>query len=142
MQGKLPVKKLHPDAKLPTRTNPGDAGLDLYTLDSASVEWGDKIKLPTGIAIAIPEEHVGLILDRSSMGSKGISRLAGVIDSPYRGEILVVLANVAGDGPIDIQAGDKVAQLLVIPIALLDPQWVEELDETDRGTKGFGSSGR
>ena len=112
--GKLPVKRLHPDAKLPTRNNPKDAGLDLYTINGARIEYGDRYKFPTGIAVAIPDDHVGLIFDRSSLGAKGISRLAGVVDSVYRGEIFVPLANVAGDAHVVILPGDKIAQLVVV----------------------------
>jgi len=151
MQGKLPVKKLHPDAKLPTRNKLTDAGLDLYTVKGVTLTIGNRVRLSLGIAMAIPVDHVGLILDRSGMGNKGVRTLAGVIDAGYRGEVQVILGYVAAeqldDGSaiaddVEIKVGDKIAQMVIVPVTMLDPEWNDDLDETDRGMNGFGSSGR
>lgn len=133
-------KKLHPDAKL-TRGSANSAGYDLYSLQSTCVPPHGKIKLPTGVAVEIPPGYVGLILDRSSMAAHGFRQLGGVIDSDYRGEIFVVLGKVSG-GEYSIMAGDRIAQLVVVPCWTAEPQEAEELSATQRGEGGFGSTGR
>ncbi len=140
----LKIKKLHPDAIIPQRANPTDAGLDLYSTHDQDIVWSSSAKIYTGIAIALPENTVGLIFDRSSMGVKGISRLAGVIDEAYRGELIVILNNAASENrqTIHIHRGDKIAQILIMPKHTPEIEVVDELNETDRGSKGFGSSGR
>jgi dUTP pyrophosphatase len=144
----LKTKRVAPNAKLPVRNNPNDAGLDLYALEKVEVDFGVVVKVKTGIAIELPPGTVGLILDRSSIGSKGIKVFGGVIDSDYRGEILVVLGRVATNWddnifePYTINEGDKIAQLVVLPILLPIPYEVSELTDTSRGVNGFGSSGQ
>lgn len=145
----LKTKKLVSSAKLPARNNPNDAGLDLYALEDISIDYGTIAKVKTGIAVELPPGTVGLILDRSSMGSKGIKVFGGVIDSDYRGDIMVVLRNIGTklllDGePLayEIKAGDKIAQLVILPILLPIPYEVSELTDTARGINGFGSSGQ
>jgi dUTP pyrophosphatase len=135
----IKVKLLTPTAKLPTRNNPTDAGLDLYA-DEDVLIWGYE-KIRTGVAISIPEGYVARIAPRSGLAVKfGIDTLAGVIDSSYRGEVLVVLSTSTGE-PFSVERGDKIAQLLIQPVELWTPELVDELDETERGEKGFGSSG-
>ncbi len=143
-KSQLKIKKLKSDALLPVRANPTDAGLDLYALHDQNIAWSTSAKIETGIAIALPKGTVGLIFDRSSLGIKGVSRLAGVIDQAYRGEIIVALSNTASKNreTIEIKRGDKIAQLLIVPILTPEVIEVDELDQTDRGIKGFGSSGR
>lgn len=150
----LHCKKLYEDAKLPTRAYEHDAGWDLYvhnlnSLPGAPLKYknmyraGEIATVYTGIALAIPNGYVGLIMDRSSMGSKGISRLAGVIDSGYRGEVIVKLTKVAGEKMdyLWLSHGDKVAQLLIVPIPATKLVEVSDLPPSERGEKGFGSSG-
>ena len=142
MQLLLKTKRLTESATLPTRNYPSDAGLDLYADETVLITEQIKI-IKTGIAIELPYGTVGLILDRSSMGSRGIKVFGGVIDSNYRGELLVGLARVAGSvhNMQVVQKGDKIAQLVILPILLPEIYEVQELTETDRGEKRLGSSG-
>lgn len=137
----LPIKKLTPDAKIPERAHATDAGLDLFTLTEVVLEKGGTSVLSTGIAMAIPEGYVGLIWDKSGLAAKnGITCLGGVIDSEYRGEIMVTLANLGAD-TYTITKHQKIAQLLIQKIELPKLEEVETLDDTTRGEKGFGSTG-
>lgn len=136
----MKFKKLHPDAQLPTRQSKDAAGYDLHALVYSIVHPGQVTKIGTGVATAIPENHVGLILDRSGLATKkGIMRLAGVIDADYRGEIVVALTT-AIDSTALLQAGDRIAQMVVVPCVMTNSYWVEELDATERGDNGFGST--
>ncbi len=135
------IKLAHPDAKVPTKNNFEDAGWDLYSIDRGEISNGYTRLIKTGIHIQIPRGFVGLIWDRSGMACKhGIHRIAGVIDSGYTGEIVVALSNLTGKRHM-IECGDKVAQLIIQKIPL-HVRWetVEELDASNRGSKGFGSS--
>lgn len=136
----LKVKRITESARLPVRTNPSDAGLDLYADEDVRLLQNTTTKISTGIAIELPYGTVGLFLDRSSLGSKSIHNFAGVIDSSYRGELFVVLHN-AGTTTYTINKGAKIAQLVVLPILLPTAYEVNELTSTERGDKGFGSSG-
>lgn len=137
------VKKLHPDAIMPTRANPTDAGFDLYALDD-SVAWPRKrVLVRTGIAMEIPEGHVGLIWPRSGLAVKhGIDVMAGVVDSGYRGEIKVLLQNTDPDLVHKIHKGDRIAQILIQPIVTPELVEVDDLGESERGADGFGSTGK
>ena len=136
----LQVKKMNPEAILPTRHHEDDAGLDLYCLEEAYLEPQYGKVCRTGIAFAIPKGFVGLISDRSSMAKRGIKTAGGIIDAGYRGEVHIVLWNLSKD-PIQVKPGERIAQLMIIPIATPTVMEVSELDETARGAKGFGSSG-
>ena len=141
--GSIEVQKLDPNATIPTRANSTDAGYDLYAqIDSSSTIINPKeIKLiSTGIAMAIPRGYAGLIWDRSSMGVKGIHRFAGVVDAGYRGEIKVCLYN-SNDRPYLLNSGDRIAQILIQKVNDFYLREVDNLNETDRGSGGFGSSG-
>ncbi|NTW15436.1 MAG: dUTP diphosphatase [Candidatus Moranbacteria bacterium] len=139
---KLEIKRLHPDAVLPIRAHPGDAGLDLYATEGSALSPGERRIVPTGVAIAIPEGYVGLIMDRSGLAAKhGITNLGGVIDSGYRGEWKVIMLNTS-DEPYEVASGERIAQMLVVPIALPEVCEVSELDATIRGEGHFGSTGR
>ena len=137
----LKVRKIHQDAKLPEYGHWGDAGLDLFSSKDFVLEKGQVEPIPTGIQVAIPDGYVGLIWDKSGVSLKGVHRLAGVIDSGYRGEVKVVLINL-GDGPFIIDKGMKIAQMLVQPITKVDVVEVDDLEETSRGEGGFGSTGK
>ena len=137
---KLAIKRLTTTAKLPTRGSEHAAGLDLYAAHGETILGRRHRIIGTGISVAIPGGHVGLIWPRSGLAARyGLDVLAGVIDADYRGEIRVVLAN-HGQIDVDIEAGERIAQLLIQPITMLEP--IEaELDDTDRGQSGFGSTG-
>lgn len=139
----LPARLTHPHAELPTRAHPTDAGLDLAASETTHIAPGVVTLVPTGVAVAIPEGHVGLLAARSSLATKKAMTLAngvGIIDSDYRGEIKVPVI------PLDdchnlIQAGQKIAQLIIMPIALPTVEVVSELPDSERGHGGFGSTG-
>lgn len=137
----LPIQKLHPQAKVPTRAYEHDAGLDLTTVEEGVLKPGEGRIFKTGLAVAIEPGYVGLIWDRSSMGKRGVKTLGGVIDSGYRGEIGVILWNLSKEDQV-IQPGERIAQLLIQTIATPQTQEVQTLSTTDRGAGGFGSSGK
>ena len=137
----LPIRKLDPAAVLPTRAHHDDAGLDLYGLEDAVVAPGEGKLLRTGVAAAVPAGHVGLVCDRSSLAKRGLKTAGGVIDAGYRGELGVVVWNISSQ-PQSVKKGERIAQMLVIPIATPAPVEVADLGETARGAGGFGSTGR
>jgi dUTP pyrophosphatase len=141
----LRVTRLRDDARLPGRAHPGDAGLDLHAAETATLAPGQRTSVGTGIAVAIPEGHAGLVLPRSGLAARHGITLAnapGLIDSGYRGELRVLLLNADPTHSYEVSAGDRIAQLLVVPFAHALPTEVEALDESARGLAGFGSSGR
>ncbi|MCW2987332.1 MAG: deoxyuridine 5-triphosphate nucleotidohydrolase Dut [Solirubrobacterales bacterium] len=141
----LPVAKLKDEALLPTRAHEGDAGLDLYACEAAHIGPGERWSVGTGVAVEIPAAHAGLVLPRSGLAREhGISLVnsPGLIDSGYRGEIRVLLLNNDPAETFRIAPGDRIAQLLVAPIALAEPVEATALAESVRGPAGFGSSGR
>lgn len=137
----LKVNKIHPEAKLPKYSHKGDAGLDLFSSVDCVLKRGEVKPVPTGIRMAIPEGHVGLVWDKSGVSLKGVHRLAGVIDSGYRGEVQVVIANLGGES-FEVKKGMKIAQLLVQPVLEVQVVEAEDLEETSRGEDGFGSTGK
>lgn len=146
----VPIKLLHPDAKLPTRADPGAAGYDLYATESAyivgtrsdAVLPDSRAIIPTGISLVIPEGYYARIAPRSGLAAKhGIDVLAGVVDSSYRGEIKVILVNLSSEG-FSVYAGDRIAQLIIEKCHDADWQVVDTLPESARGAGGFGSSGQ
>jgi dUTP pyrophosphatase len=140
----LPVQRLDPRAILPTRAHPGDAGLDLHALEPAELQPGERASIGTGIAVAVPEGYAGLVLPRSGLAARhGISLVnaPGLIDAGYRGEIRVLVLNTDPSFSWKLQAGERIAQLVISPVALPDPEEVAELGSTSRGVGGFGSSG-
>jgi dUTP pyrophosphatase len=141
----LRVVRLHPRATLPARAHPDDAGLDLHALEAATLAPGERASIPTGIAIEIEPGHAGLVLPRSGLAARhGISvvNAPGLIDSGYRGELRVLLLNNDSSASFDVEAGDRIAQLVLIAVAIAEPVEVTQLSETPRGVGGFGSSGR
>ncbi|CAI2719073.1 dUTP diphosphatase [Nitrospina watsonii] len=126
---------------VPAYAHPGDAGADLYAAEDALIPARGRTLVATGIRIALPAGHVGLIWPRSGMAVKqGIDCGAGVIDAQYRGEVRVLLFNHSDDD-VTVKKGDRIAQLLVQQVARVEFFPVEDLDETARGANGFGSSG-
>jgi dUTP pyrophosphatase len=140
---KLKVKKISSGARLPVYQHPGDAGMDLFAAEDVRLEAGAVRAVPTGIKMAIPEGFVGLIWDKSGISLQGVHRLAGVVDSGYRGEVKVVMVNL-GKEPHVFKQGQKVAQMLIQPVHPVEivDAGEGELDETSRGEGGFGSTGR
>ena len=140
----LRFARLDPQARAPERAHADDAGLDLRAIEPVELGPGERAGVGTGLAVAIPPGHAGLVLPRSGLAAKhGISLVnaPGLIDPGYRGELRVLLLNTDRRQAVRIGPGDRIAQLLVVPFATLEP--VEgELGETERGTGGFGSSGR
>jgi len=137
----LKIKRIHADAKLPSYGHLGDAGLDLFSADDVVLEKGQVLDVPTGIKVAIPEGYMGLVWDKSGVSLRGVHRLAGVIDSGYRGEVKVVLVNLSEE-PFVISKGMKIAQLLIQHVTAVKVVEVEDLGGTPRGEGGFGSTGK
>jgi dUTP pyrophosphatase len=140
----LPFRKLAPDARLPGYAHPGDAGLDLASAVDAEVAPGERAMIPTGVAVAIPRGHAGLVLPRSGLASREGLTLAnspGLIDAGYRGEVTCAVVNLDRQRAVSIKRGDRIAQLVIIPVQVVEPRWAEELPQSERGEGGFGSSG-
>lgn len=139
----LPLRRLHDDAVVPSQAYPGDAGLDLAACERVEVAPGERAVVGTGIAVAIPDGYAGFVQPRSGLAAEhGITLLnsPGLIDSGYRGELRVVLHNADARTPFVVEPGMRIAQLVVLPVAEVEPAEVEELPATERGVRGFGSS--
>jgi dUTP pyrophosphatase len=143
MELRLSVKRLRECAHLPEYATAGAAGLDLYAcLDEAvEIPSGEGALIPSGVAIAIPDGMVGLVRDRSSLAVQGLLTVAGVIDSDYRGEVMVAVRN-AGKNAALVLPGQRVAQMLIVTCPQVAVDESAELPSTVRGTGGFGSTGR
>src|ERR671930_2174604 len=140
----LPFAKVRPEGQLPGAQHPGDAGLDLRAAVGATVKPGERAMVPTGVAVAIPDGHAGLVLPRSGLASKRGLTLAnapGLIDAGYRGEVICAVVNLNRTVPVRISRGDRIAQLIVVPVAAVEPHWVDQLPPSERGERGFGSTG-
>jgi dUTP pyrophosphatase len=139
----LRVQRLRPEAVVPARAYSGDAGLDLSSCDRVELAPGERALVPTGIAVAIPEGYAGFVQPRSGLAAKhGISivNTPGLVDSGYRGELLVNLVNSDPRQSFTVEPGMRIAQLVIIPIPELELVEVDELPESERGVRGFGSS--
>jgi dUTP pyrophosphatase len=141
----LPLRRLRDDAVVPRQAYPGDAGLDLASCERVELGPGERAVVPTGLAVAVPDGYAGFVQPRSGLAAEhGLTILntPGLIDSGYRGELKVVLHNTDRTTPFVVEPGMRIAQLVVLPIAELELVEVEELPETERGVRGFGSSSR
>jgi len=140
------ITTLHPDATLPSYANEGDAGCDLVAVEDVLLPAaGGRAMVPTGIAIALPAGHAGFVLPRSGLSSKhGVTcvNAPGLIDAGYRGELKVALINHDPVSDYRVKKGDRIAQLVVLPVPMAHFVQVDELSDTTRGGGGFGSSGR
>jgi len=139
----IPVRRLHDDAELPSRAYEGDAGYDLAACGRHELGPGERATVPTGLAVAIPEGHGGFVLPRSGLAARNgitIVNAPGLIDSGYRGEVQVVLLNTDPAAPFVVEPGMRIAQLVVLPVAEVELVESDELPETERGVRGFGSS--
>src|SRR5688572_5770173 len=141
---KIPVLRLDEGLPLPTYAHPGDAGLDLYAAEDVSLAPGDRAAVATGIAVAIPKGYAGFVHARSGRAIKqglALVNAPGLIDAGYRGEIKVIVINLARNHKIQIARGEKIAQLVVQKVTPVEPVEVEVLSVSDRGEGGFGSTG-
>jgi dUTP pyrophosphatase len=139
----LPIRRLRDDAVLPERAYAGDAGLDLAACDRHELGAGERATVGTGLAVAIPEGYAGFVQPRSGLADRhGITivNAPGLVDSGYRGELRVVLLNTDAREPFVVEPGMRIAQLVVLPVPELELVEVEELPESERGVRGFGSS--
>lgn len=141
---RLEVRRLDPTLPLPGHQRPGDAGVDLHAAEDVRLVPGARAVLGTGIAVAIPEGFCGLVVPRSGLAARaGLSLVnaPGVIDSGYRGEVKLVLINHDPRSHVVVERGERVAQLLVVPVATVEVVEREELPPSERGAGGFGSTG-
>lgn len=143
--GVLLVQRLDPDVPLPRYAHPDDAGLDLHASEAVTLQPGERTLVPTGLAIALPQGHVGLVHPRSGLALRdgvGMVNAPGTIDEGYRGELAVILINHDAHEPVTLARGDRIAQLVVQPVTHVQVVEADELPDSERGRGGFGSSGR
>ena len=139
----LPVQRLRPGAVVPQRAYAGDAGLDLSACERVEIAAGERAVVGTGVAVAIPEGFAGFVQPRSGLAARhGITivNTPGLVDSGYRGELRIVLLNTDAREPFVVEPGMRIAQLVVVPVAEVEPVVVDDLPQTARGVRGFGSS--
>ena len=138
---KIRVKRLHADAQLPCHNRDGDAAMDIRSVESCVIKAGQKHIVHSGLAFEIPKGYAGLVWDRSGLAAKhDLHTMAGVLDSNYRGELMIVLKNLS-DNDFEVSVGDRIAQLLVQPVQEIEVEESDELSDTERGEKRFLSSG-
>jgi dUTP pyrophosphatase len=141
---RLAVRRVHPAAILPAHSYANDAGFDLHAVEEATLDPGDRASVRTGIAIEVPERHAGLVLPRSGLAARhGIALVnaPGLIDAGYRGELRVLLLNTDRAATFMVAPGDRIAQLVIVRAERPDVVEVQELADSERGERGFGSSG-
>lgn len=141
---KLPIKRLDPSVELPSYAYGGDAGLDLRSNEDVMLEPFERRLVATGLAIAIPDGYAGFVQPRSGLALReglSMANTPGLIDAHYRGELKVCTINLDPHNPIHIERGERIAQLVIQKVPVVELEEVDELDETDRGCGGFGSSG-
>jgi dUTP diphosphatase len=139
----LPVRRLRRDAALPARAYAGDAGLDLAACERVELGPGERARVPTGLAVAIPEGYAGFVQPRSGLAARNgltIVNTPGLVDSGYRGELVVILLNTDREMPFVVEPGMRIAQLVVLRVPEVAPVEVDELPASERGVRGFGSS--
>jgi len=141
----VPFQRVRPEGELPAAQHEGDAGLDLRAAIDVTVAPGERAMVPTGVAVAIPDGHAGLVLPRSGLASKlglTLANAPGLIDAGYRGEVICAAVNLDREAPVEIRVGDRIAQLVIVELPSVDAVWVDELPPSTRGEGGFGSTGR
>ena len=139
----LPIRRLRDEAVVPSRAYEGDAGLDLTACERVELAPGERALVGTGLAVAVPEGHAAFVQPRSGLAAKHgltIVNTPGLVDSGYRGELKVILLNTDPHTTFVVEPGMRIAQLVVLPVPRIDPVEVEELPESERGNRGFGSS--
>jgi len=138
---KIKIKLLHPDAIMPSYAHPGDAGLDIYSLEDCVIAPQKIKRFNLGFTLELPVGYVSIMMDRSGLALKGIHNVAGVIDAGYRGEYACALSNLSSE-PVEIKKSDRISQLVIIPCAAAELKLADELSDSARGTGGFGSTGK
>lgn len=138
---KVKVKKLKENAKLPTYGRPGDVGMDMYAMETVTIEPMGHARIWHGFALEFPEGYAAIVKDKSSISKAGLHTMGGVFDAGYRGEYNTHLVNLSGE-PYTVEEGDKVSQLILYPVAIAELEETDTLSETQRGEQGFGSTGR
>lgn len=138
---KIKIKKLKENAKLPQYMHPGDVGMDLYSMEEKTLVPGEHHFFYHGFALEFPEGYAAVVKDKSGISKIGLHTMGGVFDAGYRGEYNTHLVNLS-DKPYTIEMGDKVAQLIIYPVAIAQLEEVNELSDSSRGTGAFGSTGR
>ena len=138
---KIKVKKLKEDAKMPSYAHPGDVGMDLYSMETVTIAPGEHYRFWHGFAFEFPEGYAAIVKDKSSISKAGLHTMGGVFDAGYRGEYNTHLVNLSSE-PYTIEAGDKVSQLIIYPVAIAELEEVDELGDSARGEGGFGSTGK
>ena len=138
---KIKIQRIHPEAVMPAYAYPGDAGLDLFAVEKVVIPAGENRAVATGLKMAIPAGYAGFIWDKSGLSlHHQLKTMAGVIDSNYRGEVKVVIMNL-GKNAYEIEKGSKIAQIIIAPVLEAELEEGEVDDMTERGSRGFGSSG-
>jgi len=138
---KVKIQKLKDGARLPKYHIPGDVGMDMYAMETVTIAPGEHYRFWHGFAMEFPEGYAGIVKDKSSISKAGLHTLGGVFDAGYRGEYNTHLVNL-GAAPYTVEAGDKVSQLILIPVAIAELEETDSLSESERGDKGFGSTGK
>jgi dUTP pyrophosphatase len=138
---KIKIKKLKENAKMPTYAHPGDVGMDLYSMETVAVPPGGHVRLYHGFALEFPEGYAAIIMDKSSISKAGLTKMGGIFDAGFRGEYNTHLVNLS-DQSYTIEEGDKVAQLIIFPVSIVELEETDTLSESARGVGGFGSTGR
>ena len=138
---KIKIKKLKENVKLPKSHHPGDVGMDLYSLEEKTILPGERHYFYHGFALEFPEGYAAIIKDKSSISKAGLHTMGGVFDAGFRGEYNTLLINLS-DEPYTVETGDKIAQLVIFPVAFAELEEVNELSESSRGLGGFGSTGK
>ncbi len=137
----IKIKRLNPEAKLPSYAHPGDVGMDLFCLEPATLEPGQRKTFALGFAMEFENGYGAFVMDKGSISQAGLHTLGGVFDAGYRGEYNVALVNV-GQEPVHLEKGQKIAQLVVFPVAIANLVETDELSDSARGHGKFGSTGK
>jgi dUTP pyrophosphatase len=138
---KIKIKRLKEDAKLPRYAHPGDVGMDMYAMETVTIAPMEHYRFFHGFALEFPEGNAGIIMDKSSISKAGLIHMGGVFDAGYRGEYNTHLVNL-GSEPYTVEEGDKVSQLVILPVAIAELEVSDTLSESDRGMGAFGSTGK
>jgi dUTP pyrophosphatase len=138
---KIKIKKLKENAKMPSYAHPGDVGMDLYAMETVTIKPMEHYRFFHGFAMEFPEGNAGIIMDKSSISKAGLVHMGGVFDAGYRGEYNTHLVNLS-DKPYTVEEGDKVSQLVIVPVAIVEIEETDTLSESSRGMGAFGSTGK
>ncbi len=138
---KIKIKKLKDNTKLPNYAHPGDVGMDMYAMETVTIKPMEHHRFFHGFAMEFPEGYGGIIMDKSSISKAGLTQMGGVFDAGYRGEYNTHLVNL-GSEPYTVEEGDKVSQLVIVPIVIAEIEETDTLGDSSRGMGAFGSTGK